>query len=174
MSTRPDCMRGFELYLVRHAIADERGPDWPDDSKRPLTEHGISRFKEEVKGLARLDAELDEIFTSPFVRAKQTAQLLASGLRHKAAVRTLKMLEPGHGPAAVIRELAKEARKSRIAIVGHEPDLGDLASHLLGTRKPLPFKKGGICRIDIASLPSARAGTLVWMITPKILRKLAD
>src|SRR4029079_1951160 len=57
-----------ELYLVRHAIAAERGSEWPDDTKRPLTERGINRFKEVVKGLRRLDITVDEVFTSPLVR----------------------------------------------------------------------------------------------------------
>ncbi len=67
-----------ELYVVRHAIAAERGADWPDDDKRPLTEKGIARFKDGVAGLTWLDVVLDEIFTSPLVRAKQTADLLAA------------------------------------------------------------------------------------------------
>jgi phosphohistidine phosphatase len=166
-------MAGYELYLVRHAIADDRGPEWPNDAKRPLTEHGIARFKEAVDGLAEIDVEIDEIFTSSLVRAKQTAELLASHVNGKPSVKILKTLEPGHGPTAVVQQLAREAKKRRVALVGHEPDLGELASHLLGTKKPVPFKKGGICRIDVQSLPSTRAGTLVWMLPPKILRKLA-
>lgn len=165
-------MTGFELYLVRHAIADERGPEWPNDGKRPLTEHGIGKFKEAVEGLAAADVVIDEIFTSSLVRARQTAELLAAGLKGKPAIKTLKALEPGHGPAAVVQQLARDAKKHRIALVGHEPDLGELASYLLGTKKPLPFKKGGVCRIDVGSLPSTRAGTLVWMLPPKLLRKL--
>ncbi|HET9361040.1 MAG TPA: phosphoglycerate mutase family protein, partial [Vicinamibacterales bacterium] len=69
-----------ELYLVRHAIAAERGEAWPDDDTRPLTERGIARFKEGVAGLGRLDAVIDEILTSPLVRARQTADLLSAGL----------------------------------------------------------------------------------------------
>ena len=65
-----------ELYLVRHAIAAERGEDWPDDDKRPLTARGVARFKESVDGMRRLGVEVDEIFTSPLVRAKQTADVL--------------------------------------------------------------------------------------------------
>jgi phosphohistidine phosphatase len=167
-------MTGFELYLIRHAIADARGPEWPNDAKRPLTELGIARFTEAVKGLREVGVEIDEIFTSPLVRAKQTADILAAGLKHKPHVKILKALEPGHGPAAVVEHLAEEARKKRIALVGHEPDLGDLASHLLGTKKPVPFKKGGVCRIDVATLPTARAGTLVWFLPPKILRTLGE
>jgi phosphohistidine phosphatase SixA len=69
--------------------------------------------------------------------------------------------------------LAKAAKRTRLALVGHEPDLGELAAHLIGARRPLPFKKGGICRIDVAGLSSRAGGTLVWFVTPKVLRKLA-
>ena len=162
-----------ELYLVRHAIAAERGDDWPDDNKRPLTERGISRFKESVGGLKGLDASIDEIFTSPLVRAKQTADLLAAGIDGRPTVKVLDVLSPGHASAIVMAHLAKAARHRRLALVGHEPDLGELAAHLIGARRPLPFKKGGICRIDIAGLSSKAAGTLAWFVTPKILRKLA-
>jgi phosphohistidine phosphatase len=163
-----------ELYLVRHAIAADRGPEWPDDSKRPLTERGVQRFKEEVGGLRWLDAAIDEIITSPLVRAKQTADLMASGMERKPVVRILKALEPGHAPAAIMSQVAKLARRNRIALVGHEPGLGELAAHLIGATRPLPFRKGSICRIDLESLTSKRAGSLIWFVTPKILRELGD
>lgn len=162
-----------EIYLVRHAIAAERGEDWPDDTKRPLTERGISRFKESVGGLKALDGVIDEIFTSPLVRAHQTADLLASGVQGRPTVKILDALAPGHRPATVMAQLVKAAKRHRIALVGHEPDLGELAAHLIGASRPLPFKKGGICRIDVAGLSSKATGTLVWFVTPKILRKLA-
>jgi len=162
------------LYLVRHAIAAERGDDWPDDDKRPLTERGISRFKEAVGGLKSLDVEIDEIFTSPLVRAKQTADLLASGVRGKPSVKFLDALSPGHSPPSVLAQLAKGAKRRRIALVGHEPGLGELAAHLIGAGRALPFKKGGICRIDVESLTSRRAGALIWFVTPKVLRKLGE
>ena len=167
-------MATCELYIVRHAIAAERGSEWPDDTKRPLTERGIHRFKQEVAGLRSLDASIDEIITSPLVRAKQTADLLAAGLGGKPVVRILKALEPGHSPTAIIGQVAKLARRNRIAIVGHEPGLGELAAHLLGASRPLPFRKGSICRIDLESLTSKRAGSLIWFVTPKILRELGD
>jgi len=163
-----------EIYLVRHAIAAERGDDWPDDSKRPLTERGMSRFKESVGGLKELDAVIDEIFTSPLVRARQTADLLAAGVDGRPSVKLLDALAPGTPSATVMAQLAKAAKRRRIALVGHEPDLGELAAYLVGARRPLPFKKGGICRIDLAALTSKAAGTLVWFVTPKILRKLAS
>jgi phosphohistidine phosphatase len=168
----PDAMPPTEIYLVRHAIAAERGDDWPDDTKRPLTERGISRFKDSVGGLKELDAVVDEIFTSPLVRARQTADLLAAGVQGRPTVKVLDALAPGHAPATVMAQLAKGAKRHRIALVGHEPDLGELAAHIVGASRPLPFKKGGICRIDVAGLSSKSTGTLVWFVTPKILRKL--
>ena len=161
-----------ELYLVRHAIAADRGSEWPDDNKRPLTERGISRFKDGVKGLRRLDVALDEIFTSPLLRAKQTAELLASGLEGKPSIKVLDALAPGHTPSAVMTQLARVARRRRIALVGHEPDLGELAAHLIGAGRALPFKKGGICRIDLGSLTSKRAASLTWFLPPTVLRQV--
>ena len=163
-----------EIYIVRHAIAAERGDDWPDDTKRPLTEQGIGKFKEAVGGLKGLDATIEEIFTSPLVRARQTADLLAAGVRGRPTVKVLDALSPGQPPATVMAQLAKVAKRRCIALVGHEPDLGELAAYLVGARRPLPFKKGGICRIDVASLSTKAAGTLVWFVTPKVLRKLAS
>jgi phosphohistidine phosphatase len=161
-----------ELYLVRHAIAAERGSEWPDDTKRPLTERGINRFKEEVKGLRRLDVTVDEIFSSPLVRARQTADLLASGLDGKAPVKVLDALAPGHTSSSVMTQLARVAKRRRVAIVGHEPDLGELAAHLIGAGRALAFKKGGICRIDLGSLTSKRAASLVWFLPPNVLRQV--
>ena len=170
MNDMPHC----EIYLVRHAIAAERGDDWPDDNKRPLTERGMDRFKEVVAGLAWLDVVVDEIMSSPLVRAKQTASLLASGLTGKPPVKLLESMAPGHAPAALLQELARVAKRKRIALVGHEPDLGELAGHLIGTRRAIPFKKVGACRIDIESLTSRRPGELQWFLQPKALRKLGD
>jgi len=161
-----------ELYLVRHAIAAERGSEWPDDTKRPLTERGITRFTEEVKGLRRLDVTIDEVFTSPLVRARQTAELLAKGIDGKPPVKVLDPLAPGHTAASVMTHLAKVAKRRRIALVGHEPELGELAAHLIGAGRALPFKKGGICRIDVGSLSSKRAASLVWFIPPNVVRQL--
>ena len=161
-----------ELYLIRHAIAAERGEDWPDDDKRPLTQRGVTRFKESVAGLKWLDCTIDEIFTSPLVRARQTGEILAANIPGKPTVKILDALSPGHTPGSVLAQLAKVARRRRIALVGHEPGLGELAAHLVGAGRALPFKKGGACLIDIESLSSRRAGALNWFVTPKVLRRL--
>jgi len=166
-------MEPCDLYLVRHGIAAERGEEWPDDTRRPLTETGTTRFKEVVKGLAWLDVEIDEIFTSPLVRAKQTADVFAETMKSKPPVATSDALTPAGTPAAVIQELARHSKKGRIALVGHEPNLGELAARLIGARTPIEFKKGAICRIDFEVLPPKGHGQLRWFVTPLMLRKLS-
>jgi len=164
-------MRPCELYLVRHGVAAERGDEWPDDTKRPLTTTGVSRFREVVKGLVWFDVGIDEIYASPLVRARQTADLLSAGLPDHPPVRTLDELAPGHEPARVLAELAKRVKRGRVALVGHEPDLGEFAAALLGARRALPFRKGGICRIDINRISASATGSLIWFLPPKVLRK---
>jgi phosphohistidine phosphatase len=162
-----------ELYLVRHAIAAERGDAWPDDSKRPLTSRGIARFRKEVDGLVALKVRLDLVLTSPLVRAKQTAEILSERLSSHPPIATADALAPGGAYASLLDELARHARRSRIALVGHEPGIGEFAGRLAGTRTAFEFKKGAVCCIDVDALPPARPGRLRWFATPGMLRALA-
>ncbi len=164
-------MATLELYLIRHGIAAERGPDYPDDSKRPLTSEGIARLRKEAKALTGLDVDFDQIISSPLVRTKQTAEVFAQGLPSKPGVVTSDALAPAGTPTAVFQELAKHMRKGKIALVGHEPNLGELAARLIGSRTPIEFKKGAICRIDFEVFPPKGVGMLRWFVTPKLLKK---
>jgi phosphohistidine phosphatase len=166
-------MATLELYLVRHGLAAVRGEDYPDDSKRPLTSDGITRLRKEAKALQTLDVQFDQILSSPLVRAKQTAEIFAELMKSKPPVAMSDALTPAGSPAAVIQDLGKHMRKARIALVGHEPNMGELAAYLVGAKTPLPFKKGGICRIDFAVFPPKGKGQLIWFVTPRMLRKLA-
>jgi phosphohistidine phosphatase len=160
----------LSVYLVRHAIAAERGERWPDDTKRPLTSDGIARMRKVVKGLRELDVVASTIYTSPLVRAVQTAEIVAGGLKPEPEMKVLPALAPGGQPAKVAEALGSHKAPSGIVLVGHEPDLGELAAWLIGAKTPLPFKKGGACRIDLAAPATARTGQLVWLATPKMLR----
>ena len=162
----------LELYLIRHGIAAERGDDYPDDSKRPLTNTGIARLRQEAKGLDALGVTFDQIISSPLTRTKQTAEVFAEAMKSKPPIATIDALAPAGTPSAVIQELAKYAKKTRIALVGHEPNMGELAAKLIGARAPLEFKKGAICRIDFEQLPPKGVGRLQWHLPPKVLRKL--
>jgi len=161
-----------ELYLVRHGIAAERGKEWPDDSKRPLTHKGIARLREVAAGLRELDVSFDLILTSPLVRARQTADLLHQGLGGSTPLEETPLLAPGGARADLLDLLRSRKKVERVALVGHEPDLGQLAALLIGARAPLVFKKGGVCRIDFPKFPPVPPGHLVWFAVPRMLRAL--
>jgi phosphohistidine phosphatase len=162
----------YELYIVRHDIAEERGDAWPDDAKRPLTEEGTHRMRRAARALARIGVCVDVVLTSPLVRTRQTAELFAAAFSPHPAVVHLDALGPDGSASAVVAELDKYSKKKRIALVGHEPGVGDLASRLAGLRQPMEFKKGAICRIDVDALPPKGPGTMRWFLSPKILRNL--
>jgi len=162
----------YELYLVRHGLAEERGDAWPDDTKRPLTADGMSRMRKAVRRLVRLGVSVEVVLSSPLVRARQTAEIVAGGLDPSPSLVNVDSLAPDGSYAAVVADLEKHARKARIALVGHEPWMGELAARLIGSRHPIEFKKGAVCRIDIDDLPPAGPGDLRWLLTPKILRAL--
>jgi phosphohistidine phosphatase len=165
---------GRTVYLVRHAVAAERDDQkWPDDAKRPLTHAGAARMRAIVKGMVALGVEIDLILTSPLMRAVETADILGRGLRPAPEIQQVAALGPDGAPARMVEAIAAAAgRASAVAVVGHEPSLGELAAWLIGARTPPPFKKGGACRIDVAEWPPARTGQLVWLATPKMLRSL--
>jgi phosphohistidine phosphatase len=162
----------YELYLIRHAVAEERGDDWPDDTKRPLSEDGASRMRKSARGLDRLGITLDVVLTSPLVRARQTAEIVATALNPRPPIVTVESLGPGGTYQAITSDLEKQTRRTRIGIVGHEPGIGELAARLVGSRHPIEFKKGAICRIDVDTIPPSGPGDLVWFVTPRILRSI--
>ena len=161
-----------ELYLIRHGIAEERGEAWPDDSKRPLTAAGMAKLRKAARALDRLGVAIDVIVTSPLVRTRQTAEIIAGGFEPHPHIATADALAPGGTVSAVLSDLEKHAKRARIALVGHEPGIGELAARLIGSRHPIPFKKGAVCRIDVEGLPPAGPGDLRWVLTPKIMRTI--
>jgi phosphohistidine phosphatase len=163
-------MATLELYLIRHGMAAERGEEYPDDSKRPLTSEGIARLRKEAKALDSLGVIFDHIISSPLVRTKQTADVFAETLKSKPSISMSDSLAPAGTPTSVIQELTRHMRKGRIALVGHEPNIGELAGRLIGARMPLVFKKGAICRIDFEAYPPKGVGQLRWFMTPRMLR----
>lgn len=163
-----------QLYVIRHAIAHQRGEDWPDDRLRPLTEDGRARMAKEARGLVAMGAAFDEILTSPLVRTRQTADILADAFRASPRITEVPALEPGRTPKEVATALRNFTRRTSLALVGHEPGLGELAAWLVGLRGPLAFKKGAVALVEVALLPPpAGSGELRWFVPPRILRKLA-
>jgi len=162
----------YEIYLIRHGVAEERSEAWPDDAKRPLTDHGIDRLRKSARGLARIGVAPDVVLTSPLVRTRQTAEVVAAAFDPRPHIVAAESLAPGGSFQAVIADLEKQSRKASIALVGHEPGIGELAARLAGSRHPFEFKKGAVCRIDLDALPPTGPGTLRWFLTPRIMRSL--
>ena len=107
------------------------------------------------------------------VRAAATAEILVRAFESHPRLVTASELAPGGSPSAVAQALSAYGKAHGVAVVGHEPGIGELAAWLIGARTPLPFKKGGICRIDFGDWPPARQqGTLIWLAMPKMLRGL--
>jgi phosphohistidine phosphatase len=162
------------LYLMRHGIAADRGAGM-DDAERALTEEGISKTKRVAHGLERLGAAPQVVLTSPLRRAEETAQLTAAVIAPSVTVEIYPPLSPSHDPREVIQGLRAYRGAAEILLVGHQPDLGELASYLVtGSARlaALPFKKAGVAAIAVAALPPRAAGSLQWFLTPMQLRAI--
>jgi phosphohistidine phosphatase len=164
----------YRLYLVRHAIAAERGADYPDDSKRPLTARGIAKFKKVARGIALLEPGVDLVLTSPFARARQTADLLAQALPGDPPVVETRALIPTATFAELVAELGLHARRGGIALVGHEPSMSMFAARLMAAKGWFDFKKGGIACLEVDSLPPTGPARMIWFVPPRISANLAE
>ncbi len=165
----------MELYVVRHAAAFERDPErWPDDSERPLTPEGEEDFRLAARGLTTLAARAEVVLSSPYVRAWSTAQIL-SELDSWASPEPTPVLEPTLPPEKAAQEVISYSDASYVAVVGHRPGLHELASYFLTGDDGLEItlKKGGVACIRFDGTPAPGAGELRWLLTPKVLRKLA-
>lgn len=163
----------MDLIIVRHAIAGERDPHrWPDDSERPLTKDGIAKFERAAAALRSIAGSVDLVLASPFRRAWQTAEILEKVTGWPAPVTCLE-LQPDSSPAMAIERCNREPA-AVIALVGHEPLLGELAATLLaGEGAPAqPLKKGGAVCLRTSDDVSAGGMTLRWWLPPRVLRQL--
>ena len=162
------------IYLVRHGIA---GPPPPgmSDGDRSLTPEGERRMRRVAAGLKRLGIVPDVVLSSPLRRAEETAAVVVGALAPRMAVEIYPRLAPGHAAAEVLSGLHHYRAARALMLVGHQPDLGQLASHLMtgsSSLAPLAFKKGGVAAIQVTSLPPRAAGSLAWFMTPKQLRAI--
>ena len=165
----------IELYLVRHAIAEDRDPGrWPDDSLRPLTADGVARFERAARGLKRLAPDIDAVLASPFARAWATAEILEREAGWPAPVQAAE-LAAMRSPVDALA-LLEESGSAAIALVGHEPSLSALASLLLtgaGDSLEIELKKGGVIALGLPGPTATGAAFLRWAATPRLLRGLA-
>jgi len=162
----------MELYLVRHAIAEDHAD--AGDDERALTEAGTAKMIRATQGLRKLKVRPDLILTSPLRRARETAEILAQGL-DRAKVEVMAELSPAAEVKTVTQGLRSHARLKALMLVGHQPGLSELASLLLtGLERRLyvDFKKGGVACIEAELGEDTPRCVLRWLLTPKLLRSL--
>lgn len=163
------------VYLIRHAIAVDRDESNPQaDADRALTSDGIKKMRRVAKALRKLDITLSAVWTSPLVRAVQTAEILAAELGISSRLRTLDALRPDGSFEAVTAELRLNADSPGIALVGHEPYLGEFASFLLtGSRAAdIEFKKGGVAEFEISDFGDPLRARLCWLLAPRHFNRM--
>jgi phosphohistidine phosphatase len=159
------------LYLLRHGIAVEPGtPGYENDSERPLIPKGERRLRKAAAAMKQLDLSIDLILSSPFTRARQTAEIVAGELKLLKWLKFSDALMPGGNAQALIQELNEtKPAPENVLLVGHEPDLSRLISLLVaGDANAAAFqmKKGGLCKLQASELGHGQCARLLWLLTP--------
>lgn len=164
----------MKVLIIRHGPAGDKrrwARTGQPDTKRPLTAKGREKTRRASKGLRRVAPSLDLIVTSPLIRARQTAQIVAKAVK-LSKILEIPELKPEAAPAALLHWL-QGRREASIAVVGHEPQLGRFIAWVCArSREPLTVLKKGQCALlDIDA--AAGHATLLWSLKPSQLRLLA-
>jgi phosphohistidine phosphatase len=162
------------VYLVRHGIAVDRAdPKSPPEAERPLTAKGVQKTRSAALGLCALKTRPEVLITSPYVRAAQTAEIFAEALGFALdKIRVSEALKPAADPTDIVKELSQLKAKEAMCF-GHAPHMDRLIEHLAGAAGAFTeLKKAGVACLEKTSGQSR--WHLLWLVTPKILRGLAD
>jgi phosphohistidine phosphatase len=158
------------LYIVRHAWAGHSGdPQYPDDRLRPLTAEGRKRFRRMVRKLVKRSFDPAHIATSPLVRCRQTADVIADSIQCDAEVTELGDLAPG-GELRPLLEWTQQQLPADVAWVGHSPDAERLIAELIGDRDGgVRLSKGAVACIQFDEELAPGHGELIWLATAALL-----
>jgi phosphohistidine phosphatase len=158
------------LYFVRHASAEDPRPG-KSDAERALTPDGIRKFRRAARGIVKLTAPAPpkRILTSPLLRARQTAELLAEAFERDNLTLELRGL-PALGPPGSLPGLLKEVGERNILVIGHEPLLSSWIGQLcFGGPGELLMKKGALAAVELFR---PAQGRLLFLLPPAVLRGL--
>lgn len=163
------------ILLLRHADAEAARAD-RQDAERRLTPRGERAARGVAAAMRVLGLPVDAILTSPLLRARETAAIVADGYAIADRVEVTPALAPGAGPDGVIAALGACRAAAGVLLVGHQPDLSEIASTLLaGTPQlvPLPFAKAALAGISVVTLPPRELGVIEFFLTPGQLLRIA-
>src|ERR1039457_7072876 len=151
----------MNLFILRHGIAVEPGTHgYEKDADRPLTPEGERKLLQIAEAMEALDLTFDLILSSPYLRARQTAEIVAEALKARKRLEFSDSLAPP---------------PQNVLLVGHEPYLSGLVSLLAsgGATLTVVMKKGGLCKLTTGLLTNGRCATLEWLLTPKQMALMA-
>lgn len=166
----------MNLFLLRHGLAVEPGtPGFKNDAVRPLTPKGKLQLRKIAAAMRVMELEFDVIWSSPLVRARQTAEIVAKELKAKEQLELVEELSPGGDAVKLIKNLrALKPAPENILLVGHEPDLSELISGLVTGKTGAGFalKKAGLAKLELENLRAGRCATLTWLLTPAQMKAM--
>ena len=167
----------MNIYLLRHGLAAQHSASrLQTDRRRPLTDEGEKKIRKIAKAMKGLELSFDLILTSPFLRAHQTAAIVADTLKARKRLEPVNELAVGASPKDLLAQLAqRQPPPESLLLVGHEPYLSSLMSSLLSGHPALhlELKKGGLAKLAVPSLKPGHRATLEWLLTPKQLLLMA-
>jgi phosphohistidine phosphatase len=165
----------MHLFLLRHGIAAELGTAGYEDADRPLTSEGKSKLKTIAAAMLKLELGFDLIVSSPYIRARQTAEIVSERLKLTNKLEFTRFLEPHGNLSSLIRLLQSYSSLDNVLLVGHEPSLSELISLLMcgESETSVVMKKGGLAKLHVTSLRAARCAFLEWLLTPKQMSLMA-
>jgi phosphohistidine phosphatase len=159
--------REMRCYFLRHGLAID-ATEWSgEDFDRPLTRQGCDRMTRAAKTIAALRLNVDVIVTSPLVRAKQTATIVAKRLKLQDRLVEDERLGEGFGLSYLAQVLAEHRTEDAVMLVGHEPGMSRTVGEMVGGAN-LDFKPGSLACVDVPD-PAGLAGALVWLVPAKVL-----
>jgi phosphohistidine phosphatase len=163
----------IDLFILRHGEAGNRMAVVKQDFDRPLTPEGRAEMQKIAKSLKAVGLQTSHIYTSPLKRARETAEIAAEILKIPR-LEEWDELKPDGSKATLYRKLARLDQNSRLILVGHEPYLSSMISEIIGTTGArLVLKKGGLGKVRITSFTPRISGELRWLLTPKMITKMA-
>jgi phosphohistidine phosphatase len=157
----------MKCYFLRHGLAVEPDEWSGSDFDRPLTDEGQARMARAAKTMSVLGLGIDVIVTSPLVRAKQTATIVAKELKLQDRLVEDERMGVGFGPGPLAAVLADHHKADAIMLVGHEPSMSRTVGQLVGGAS-IELKKGSLACVDVPD-PSILQGELIWLIPAKFL-----
>ncbi len=163
------------LYIVRHGVAVPHGAPGIAENDRPLTEDGVRKMKKNAEGLKRLGVAPEAIWSSPLPRALQTAEIVRDAFEKKPPLRTVEALAPEGSRAEVYSEIRRHGKAEGLMLVGHQPSLGEIAGEIAwgSPEHYVELRKGGACALEIQEIGTRLRGTLLWLLTPALLKTVA-